>query len=155
MSEPTNYVFLNGKPAENAVESHHHVSSKMQYYAVFGALLVLTVITYLVSYADLGPASLAVAMFVATIKASLVVGFFMHLKYEDRTFAFMFMTSLLFVAIFFLVVLFDIAKSGELNHEASVVYKRSVEDRAEDAAAPPVVQDHGGGDHAAPAGGDH
>ena len=154
MSEPTNYVFLNGKPAENAVESHHHVSSKMQYYAVFGALLFLTAMTYLVSYADLGPASLPVAMFVATIKASLVVGFFMHLKYEDRTFAFMFLTSLLFVAIFFLVVLFDISKSGELNHESSVVYKRTVEDTAEKAAAPPVVEDHGGGgDHAG--GGDH
>lgn len=151
MSEQTNYVFLNGKPVENPKESYHHVTPKHVYVGVFVALLVLTGITYLVSYADLGPASLPVAMFVATIKASLVVGFFMHLKYEDRVFAFMFATSLIFVAIFFMVTLFDISKSGELNPEASVEYKRSVDDTAEAALAPPV-QDHGG-DHAA--GGDH
>src|SRR5690606_9144126 len=104
-----------------------------------GALLVLTAITYLVSYADLGPASLPVAMVVATIKASLVVGFFMHLKYEDRTFAFMFITSLAFVGIFFSVILFDIHKSGELNEEASVEYKRSVDDTAERVANPPAA----------------
>ncbi len=156
MSESTNYVFLNGKPVENAKESFHHVSPKHVYVGVFAALLVLTGVTYLVSYADLGPASLPVAMLVAVIKASLVVGFFMHLKYEDRVFAFMFLTSLIFVAIFFAVTLFDISKSGVVNTEASVEYKRTVDDNAEIWANPPVKTDghadvEAGLDHAAEA----
>ena len=143
MSNDSQWVFLNGQPVENPLESHEHVTPKHIYVLVFGALLVLTVITYLVSYADLGPASLPVAMVVATTKASLVVAFFMHLKYEDRVFAFMFLTSLVFVAIFFFGILFDMSKSGALNPEAGISYKRSIDDRAEAAAAPPVVkEDH-------------
>lgn len=139
MSEKTNYVFLNGKPVEHPHESHEHVTPKHIYVAIFGALLALTAITYIVSYADLGPGSLPVAMVVATIKASLVVGFFMHLKYEDRVFAFMFLTSLVFIGIFFSVTLFDIKKSGELNPEASVEFKRTVDDTAEHVLNPPAA----------------
>ena len=142
------YVFLNGQLVENPHESHHHVSPKHVYVGVFAALLVLTVITYLVSYADLGPASLPVAMVVACMKASLVIAFFMHLKYEDRTFAFMFVTALVFVGVFFTVTLYDLSASGELNEETSMEYKRTVDDRAEALAAPPAPEaDDHGGDH--------
>ena len=127
-------VFLNGKPVENPHESHEHVTPLYIYYAVFGALLVLTGLTYLVSYADLGPGSLPVAMLVAVIKASLVVGFFMHLKYEDRTFAFMFVCALLFVAIFFFAVLFDMDKSDDFHDQAGIEYKRAIEDTADQVA---------------------
>ena len=124
-SKANQWVYLNGQLVENPIESHHHVSPKHLYVAVFGALLVLTGITYLVSYADLGPASLPVAMLVATMKASLVVAFFMHLKYEDRTFAFMFATALLFVGVFFTFILYDLGASGEINEETSMEYKRT------------------------------
>jgi len=148
------YVFLNGQVVENPVESHHHVSPKHLYVAVFVALLVLTGITYLVSYMNLGPASLPVAMVVASMKASLVIAFFMHLKYEDRTFAFMFATALLFVSIFFTFILYDLGVSGALNEETSMEYKRSVDDAAEAIAnpAPETVGDHSGG-HGAAGGG--
>ena len=146
------YVYLNGQLVENPHESHHHVSPKHLYVGVFAALLVLTGITYLVSYADLGPASLPVAMVVASMKASLVIAFFMHLKYEDRTFAFMFATSLLFVAIFFTFVLYDLGASGAINEEAAVEYKRTIDDKAE-ALANPAPAAHGD-DHAEPAHGE-
>ena len=123
-----------GKPVDNPHESHEHVTPLPIYYAVFGALLFLTGITYLVSYADLGPGSLPVAMLVAVIKASLVVGFFMHLKYEDRTFQFMFVCALLFVSIFFTVVLFDMDKSDDFYEGAGIEYKRGIEDTAEQIA---------------------
>lgn len=54
------------------------------YLAVFAALLVLTVVTVGVSYIDLGILNVAVALIVASVKASLVALYFMHLKYEDR-----------------------------------------------------------------------
>lgn len=124
-------VFLNGKAVENPHENHHHVSSVGTYLAVFVGLLVLTVVTYAVSFADLGAGALPVAMFVATIKASLVIAYFMHLKYEDRFYAFLFTVCLLFVGIFFFVVLNDIDFSSALNPETGMQYKKSVEDAAE------------------------
>src|SRR5687767_13482931 len=50
---------------------------------VFIALLVLTVVTVAVSRVDFGHWNMVVAMFVASIKALLVMCFFMHLKYEN------------------------------------------------------------------------
>src|SRR5947199_340591 len=50
------------------------------YVAVFAALIVLTVATVAVSYVDLGPASVVVALAIAFTKAVLVVLFFMHLR---------------------------------------------------------------------------
>jgi cytochrome c oxidase subunit 4 len=52
--------------------------------AVFVALLLLTVVTVLVSYVDLGLWNVVVALLIASAKASLVALFFMHLKGESR-----------------------------------------------------------------------
>jgi cytochrome c oxidase subunit 4 len=52
--------------------------------AVFVALLLLTAVTVLVSYVDLGLWNAVVALLIASVKASLVALFFMHLKSEDR-----------------------------------------------------------------------
>lgn len=131
------YVFLNGKRVENPHESHHHISPVIVYVAVFGALLVLTGITYAVSFADLGPGSLPVAMIVASMKASLVVAFFMHLAYEDRFYLFIFLTSLVLIALFFGFVLFDVDSAGALNDEAAVGVPR-VEEALKAAETAPV-----------------
>ena len=50
------------------------------YVAVFAALIVLTGVTVAVSYVDLGPASVVVALAIACVKAFLVLLFFMHLR---------------------------------------------------------------------------
>jgi cytochrome c oxidase subunit 4 len=139
------WVFHNGQLVENPIESHHHVSPKHVYVGVFAALLVLTGITYLVSYADLGAASLPVAMVVASMKASLVIAFFMHLKYEDRVFAFLFGTCLVFVAIFFSFTLYDMNNSGYVNEITGTSFKRGVDDAAEVANMPPPKKDDHGG----------
>ena len=55
-------AYIKGRPAPDVHESHHHLMPIKTYMGVFGALMVLTVITVLVSYADLGPAALPVAM---------------------------------------------------------------------------------------------
>ena len=55
------------------------------YVNVFLALMVLTVITVAVSYLDLPiPVAIVLALIVATIKSSLVAGFFMHLIHEKK-----------------------------------------------------------------------
>ena len=73
------------------------------YMMVFGALAVLTFVTVLVSYLGLsiGPA-IVLALLIATVKASLVALFFMHLKGEVRWI----MWALLLTAVFFVFLMF-------------------------------------------------
>ncbi len=55
------------------------------YVMVFVALAVLTVVTVAISYLQLSTAlAISVAMVVATVKASLVAGYFMHLISEKK-----------------------------------------------------------------------
>jgi len=59
------------------------VAAYAKFIAVWAALLVLTVITWQVSYIDLGMMNVVVALIIASVKASLVALIFMHLKYEN------------------------------------------------------------------------
>ena len=54
------------------------------YYTVFGTLLLLTGVTVGVSLVDLGPLSTVVALAIAATKASLVILYFMHVRYSPR-----------------------------------------------------------------------
>jgi len=85
--------------------SHADISKHVKsYYAVFGALAVLTVVTVGVAqyhFSDVG--NVAVALLIAAFKASLVAAIFMHLKWE-RSGAIWW--SLLVCAIFFVALIF-------------------------------------------------
>lgn len=97
-----------------------HVLPLSTYFAVFGSLLVLTVLTVVVSVIGLPqPASIIVAMVVAMIKASLVVLWFMHLKFDDRFYSLIFVISLLFLVLFFVFTSFDLLTRGQVNPEES------------------------------------
>jgi cytochrome c oxidase subunit 4 len=68
---------------------------------ILGALLVLTVLTVSVTSVDLGhQGNLAVAMVIATIKAGLVVTYFMHLRWDKLFHLILFLTSVLFLILF-------------------------------------------------------
>jgi cytochrome c oxidase subunit IV len=58
-----------------------HIAPRKLYFAVFIALLCLTALTTGVAYIDLGPWNTVAALAIAFCKASLVVLFFMHLKW--------------------------------------------------------------------------
>lgn len=126
----------------------HHVIPLSTYYGVYGALLVLTVATVGVSYADLGPASLAVAMIVAVVKAALVAGYFMHLKYDERFNSFVFFSSILFLAIMFVLTLADLGTRGLVDPNTDnfalrrdqAAQKRMEEAAAAEAAAKAAVE---------------
>ena len=84
--------------------SEPHKPDIKLYLMIFGALLVLTVVTVLVSYWHLPiHAAVAVGMAIATLKASLVAAFFMHLKGERKL-----IYGLLGVTVFFMIVLFAV-----------------------------------------------
>jgi cytochrome c oxidase subunit 4 len=54
------------------------------YIIVWITLLVLTAVTWGVSYVNLGLGNVTVALLIASVKAALVALFFMHLRYEKR-----------------------------------------------------------------------
>jgi len=79
-----------------------HVMPAWMLLAVFFALIILTVLTVVVAGNPLIPPGfdLPVAMAIATLKASLVVLFFMHMIHDKGLNAMLFMFSLVFVALF-------------------------------------------------------
>ena len=83
--------------------SEHIVSSKI-YYAIWIALLILTVATATVATVDLGPFNTVVALVIATFKALLVVLFFMHVKYTSEKLTAMVIVSAIFWLLLLLVL---------------------------------------------------
>ena len=61
-----------------------HVVPKSTYYLIFALLMVCTAITVGVAFVDLGPMNTVVALAVATFKATIVVLYFMHVKYSPK-----------------------------------------------------------------------
>ena len=61
-----------------------HASAYGIYVVVWGGLVLLTGVTVAVSYVNLGVMKVVVALLVASVKASLVALYFMHLKSESR-----------------------------------------------------------------------
>ena len=61
-----------------------YVVSKKTYFIIFGALMVLTAATVLVATFDLGRLNVIVALSIAVLKATLVVLYFMHVRYSSK-----------------------------------------------------------------------
>src|SRR4051812_3692840 len=76
------------------------------YMMVFGTLMVLTIVTVGVSYLHLAThEAIIVALFIATIKGSLVALFFMHLNHERRLIYQVLLLTVVFFAVLMLVPL--------------------------------------------------
>ena len=70
--------------AHHADLGHEHVTPLSVYLGIFGALMVLTIITVAVAWIDLGSLNIMVALGVAVVKATLVILYFMHVKYSSK-----------------------------------------------------------------------
>lgn len=87
---------------EHGAHALGHVLPMRVLVGVFGALLFLTVVTVAAAQVDFGSkeVNLAIAMLIATVKASLVVLYFMHIRY-DRLFHGVMIASGLMAAVLF------------------------------------------------------
>src|SRR5687768_16981991 len=89
-----------------------HVSPLKIYFGVFGALMVLTVVTVVVAYIDLGAINTAVALGIASFKATLVILYFMHVKYASQ------LTKLIVISgLFFLAILLTLTMTDYVSRE--------------------------------------
>src|ERR1700743_2667988 len=96
---------------------HVHIASTQFYVGIFAALVFLTIVTVKVSYYDFGKANILVAMLIATMKASLVATFFMHLRHDKLFHTLTFLAAFLFLAIFILFTYDDLSRRGDLDND--------------------------------------
>lgn len=94
---------------------HVHIASSQFYWGIFCALIFLTVATVKVSYYDFGQANIVIAVLIATMKATLVAAFFMHLRHDKLFNTLAFIGSFLFLAIFILLTYDDLGRRGQLD----------------------------------------
>ncbi len=96
----------------DAAHGHHdgefaHPASIRMLLTVFFVLVGLTFLTVYQASFDLGGAEIWLSLIIATIKASLVILFFMHLLYDKPFNAILFISSLIFVTLFLGFTLLD------------------------------------------------
>lgn len=92
----------------NTQESQHIISYKVLS-IVLAALLALTGVTVAVSSVDLGVFNVPVALLIASTKATLVLLFFMHMKYESRVIIVSFISAVVFLGIMISLMFFDVS----------------------------------------------
>jgi cytochrome c oxidase subunit IV len=87
-----------------------HVAPKSMYYAVFLALLVGTGLTVAAAFIDMGAMNNVAMLGIAGIKATLVILFFMHVRWSTR------LTWVVAMAGFFwLLILFGVGMADYLT----------------------------------------
>ncbi len=98
--------------SEHAAHGEHHgfahPAPVWQLLAVFFALVGLTILTVFQATLDLGNMELIISLFIATIKAALVILFFMHMLHDKPLNAIIFLSSFVFVALFIGFTLMDV-----------------------------------------------
>ncbi len=65
------------------MDNNTHISSYQSHVKVLLSLLVLTMVTVLLTWFDFGILTIAVTLLVASVKATIVLTWFMHLKFES------------------------------------------------------------------------
>lgn len=102
-------------PKEHVVSHEdpmHHVTSPMTYYVIFGILMVLTVITVWIAFVDLGVLNTPVAFAIATVKATVVILYFMHVRHSTRLTWVVIIGSLFILGVLFVITLADYLTRG-------------------------------------------
>jgi cytochrome c oxidase subunit 4 len=86
----------------------HHIISTKTYIAVWVGLLALTAVTIKAAQLRFGPLGMLANLLIASSKASLVLWFFMHLKYEQRLLKVMVLVPIVTLTIIIGLTFFDI-----------------------------------------------
>jgi cytochrome c oxidase subunit 4 len=95
-----------------------HVSPLKVYIGIFLTLMVLTAITVAVAYVNLGQLNKVVAMGIASLKATLVVLYFMHVKYASRMTKLIAISGLFFLGILLSLTMVDYSSREWVNPPA-------------------------------------
>jgi cytochrome c oxidase subunit 4 len=89
-----------------------HIVERKTYWLIFGALLVLTLLTIGIANLDLGPLNTFVAIGIAVSKATLVALYFMHVRYSSRLLQLVVVGGLFWLGILFALTMSDYLTRG-------------------------------------------
>jgi len=92
----------------------HHVVPVSVYITIFLSLMVLTALTVFASTKDFGPGNTIIAVSIAALKATLVILFFMHVRYNDNIVRIAVFTGFLWLGIMIVLTLSDYIARGWL-----------------------------------------
>jgi|SRR5581483_718263 len=104
---------------EHVHVAHAHPTPKL-YLAVFAALMVFTLLTIAAAFQNFGVLNNVIALAIAGIKTTLVVLFFMHVKYGSRLTKIFAVTGFLWLSILISFTLSDTEARRHLRQEKSV-----------------------------------
>jgi cytochrome c oxidase subunit 4 len=98
--------------ADTNPHPHHHspeihVTPMTTYLGVFAALAIGTLLTWYASTIDLGWANTPIALLIATIKAVLVILFFMHVIHSTRLTWIVIISAFLWLGVLFILIFSD------------------------------------------------
>ncbi len=85
---------MSNHTAAAAHDSEDHIIPDGLFILVWNALLILTAMTVGASVFFPGKVGVGVAMIITPIKATLILMYFMHLKYEKKVFVIMFLAAM-------------------------------------------------------------
>jgi len=89
-----------------------HVSSVRLYVVIFLALMAGTALTVWAAFQDLGAFNNVVMLTIAVVKATLVVMYFMHVRYSTRL-----TTMTVLAGVFFLLILFSLTMADYMSRD--------------------------------------
>lgn len=88
-------------------EHKPHIVAYKDHLVVLFILIALTVLTVAITSIELGPYNTAAAMLIASVKASIVLLYFMHLKFDQNIYRIMVTIVLAIYAAVIVVTFFD------------------------------------------------
>ena len=89
-----------------------HIAPVRSYVLIFALLMIFTAITVVVAFINLGPLNFPVAISIAIVKATLVILFFMHVKYSSQLTKMIIGTGLFFLLVMFSLTMTDYLSRG-------------------------------------------
>jgi len=89
-----------------------HILPKRIYYTIFAILMFCTYLTVQIAFLDLGALNVVAALTIAVFKATLVVLFFMHVKYGSKLTKLIVGTAFFFLGIMLTLTLSDYLSRG-------------------------------------------
>ena len=112
-----------------------HVHSVWLYWGVFFTLIFLTAATVSLAQFDFGKLNIIVTLLIASTKAILVMAIFMHLAFDNKFYAVVAATSLVFLSLFIAFPLLDMDTRADLDPNNKnylprdeTVYKHHIKD---------------------------
>ncbi|MDJ0624001.1 MAG: cytochrome C oxidase subunit IV family protein [Desulfocapsaceae bacterium] len=94
---------------EEKIQEEQHILSYKLLAVVLFSLLVLTCVTVGISYIDMGFFNVPMALLVATVKSTLVLLFFMHLKFEGTLIVVSFTSTVVILCMLISFTFWDVA----------------------------------------------